>query len=341
VDDACNRGRGGCGRLSGGGASGRRKRDASPPVCGWRKNTFSKNTTDITQKITGTPMGEMTIKIRQIQGVWEQPERADNGKTKVVLTFDRIVRDFDMAMASGRFDTDDPKNEDADPQLEAISQPMIGASLSYDVDKSGKLVSFSGMQAIHDKIAEGATANMYWMQMQQRFTDDVARKEWAETPLGTYPNRKVKVGDTWTATLTEDVPRLGKLTTNYRYKLDRIRRQDGHSVAVISISGTMSLAAPKTEGDKSVPEFKGSVSGSAIYDIRSGMIVSRTGDSTATIKMPAPMGGEGRFVNIDITTHDTSRVLAPDERAAQKRQARKKAARQKEDEAASKTEDKP
>lgn len=279
-----------------------------------------------TQEVSGGPMGAMTIEVTELLGFIEKTESADAGGWKIVLTHDRAATSMDMPVLGAQsFDTDDPGAGPAAPLLRSMLEPLIGESYTVELDKDGKVTGFSGMDAIREKISKNAVANLLWQQAKEHFTNESGRSEWGDARFAVYPNKEVKVGDQWKSSLTRQVPRIGTVVTKFDYKLERIGQDGGREVAVVAITGTIS------GGDGDGTKISGTVTGSATFDVGRGLFVSRSGESVVKVKLPSPMGGEGQFMDVDITTRNRIAVKSVKDREREKQEAAKKAkAREKE-----------
>ena len=215
---------------------------------------------------------------------------------------------------------------------------MIGMAMTIEVDRNGQVISFSGMDAINEKVSAQAIANMYWEQMKGEFADARGKETWGAEPLLIYPNKEVQTGDTWEATTSVDRPPMGTIVTNYKFKVDRIGTENGRRSVVISVHGIMSVgeeeAAEPAETQPAVPptEVNGELSGTAIYDVERGLVINRTTKGNVNIKVPLaklipnlPPSEEPRFADIKFDVNETTNVLTPQEREAQKVEARKRA----------------
>ena len=158
--------------------------------------SYIESQTKIEQDISGLPMPPMKFHQKQLYGLLEEVKSAANDETKIVLKYDRAARISEAPMMGAvEFDTDDPDYVEAAPQLGAVLEPMIGMEVTMELDKDGKVVAFSGMDAINKKVSERAVASMHWAQMQEEFTNERGKETWGTGPLLIYPNKKVKVGD--------------------------------------------------------------------------------------------------------------------------------------------------
>ncbi len=305
------------------------------------KTNYVHRTVDMVQKIGGMPGGAMEIKVRSIFGVIEKVKGAAGGKRIVTMTFDRAAQTMDMPMMGElEYDSYDPENEEAAPQLASILQPMVGEALTVEVSKDGKVVGFSGMDAINKKISEKAVANMFWSQVKRQYTDEKARKQWGEDPLLMFPNKEVKVGETWKARSVDDDPQLGVIAHEYEYTLDKITTDQGRKVAHISYKVQISKGE-SDEGEETPTKVGGGGSGQAVYDIDEGTVVRQTGQGHMDIKMPPPPGMPSepdQMMSVEISSKSLVRRLSAKEQEQEraeinkKIEARKKAAKEEDDE---------
>jgi hypothetical protein len=311
--------------------------------------SYIENVTEAEQNISGLPMPPMKFEVKQLYGVWERVESVNDGKVKLVLTFDRATRKVAAPMMGEmEFDTDDPEYDEAAPQLGTILKPMIGMSLMMEVTQDGEVLSFSGMDEIHAKISERAVASMHWQQMQDEFSDTRGAETWGRDPLRVYANREVKVGDTWKASSSVTEQPIGTIVTDYAYRVDRIGMEDGRKTMTISVTGIVSSGPDEEdekedaggepqdsteEGETHPPkaEVTGTVSGTAVYDVERGRVVRQTGNGKIDIKIPlslilpeVPPGAETQFATINTSFTSTTAILTEKERNAQKAETRKR-----------------
>ena len=291
------------------------------------------------QEITTTIMPPMKLHAEQLYGLWEKVESVTDGKATVVLTFDRASRNVEAPMmGSTEFDTDDPEHEEAAPQLGAVLKPMIGMAMTMEVDRNGQVISFTGMDAINEKVSEKAIASMHWEQMKDEFSDERGMESWGKEPLMFYPNKEVQVGDTWEGSTSVDQPPLGTFVTDYKFKVDRIGIENGRKSVIISVTGVVSAREEEdSEPAETQPagpqtEVSGTLSGTGIYDVELGQVIKHSTKGNVDIKVPLsklmpnlPASEEPQFANFKIDLHEQTRVLSEQERNAQKEEARQKA----------------
>ena len=101
--------------------------------------SYIEISSEATQTIAGPgmPGGAMEIKVSQTTGVLEKVASASKDGTKIILTYDHKAMGFDHPMMGNlKYDSDMP-SEDESPYLQQVSAPVIGMSLTMQLDKSG------------------------------------------------------------------------------------------------------------------------------------------------------------------------------------------------------------
>ena len=132
------------------------------------------------------------------------------------------------------FDTDNPNNEEAAPQIGAILQPMIGESITMTYNDANELTSFSGMEALRDKITKAVGWSMHWEQMKDEFNDEQGKIQWGELPLAALPNRNAVVGDTWDKSYSFDAGHMGTIITDHHFTVSDIKTQQDRPIVEIA-----------------------------------------------------------------------------------------------------------
>ena len=304
------------------------------------KHLFETKTgvTQVMSGLPGMPTGqEMEMKFDSLLCRQEVIKDGKMGKKEVTSTFDHWAHDWDFMGNELQYDSDDPDNEEAAPMISSIFSEMVGESYKYEVSRDGKVMNFSGMDEIVEKIDKKASMNMFWPQMKSQYTNEAGRRQFAEDPLLIYPNKKVSVGDSWTATSSEDRPQIGKIKHDYTYKLEKIATENGRKVAIISYTADVSggdEGAPPSEGEEKgggKTEVKGTITGKAVYDVEQGLIVSDKSENKTSVKVPASkMGGSGEgTVSFKTLVSSDSRLISEKDRARQKSEVAAKIAARK------------
>jgi hypothetical protein len=263
-------------------------------------------------------------------GVWHKVEAAspDRG-TRVVLTYDRIHLSIGTPMGSTSFDSDvdDPTNT-SNPLAMAMG-PMLGMSMTMELDEDNRIASFTGMEAIRKRI-EGTTGGgpMYG-QIKDELVDDGYRVMWGDSRFVFYANKVVRVGDSWTNSLRQRDAALGELVFEYNCKLQRAGTEDGRKVAVVAYVATIRPASsgePQPDAIGRVSKLiAGEFEGTATYDLERGAFVRQASEGWTKINITSSDAVEaGRNVTLDQKIKSATRLLTEAERQKQKLENRRK-----------------
>lgn len=296
-----------------------------PPGRAWYVELGSKST----QAISGPmfPGGKMESKTNQTMGVIEKVESSSKDGAKIVMTFDRYGMSISsLTMGNMSYDSDRP-SEDESSYLEQMFSPFIGMPMTMVLDGQNKITSFTGMTAILEKVEEKAQGNPLFPQMRAGLNDDVATQTWARSRFSLLPDRKVKVGETWTVRREEKQPPLGTTLNEAECKLDRIGELNGRRAAFVSYKGTITPENKVKKGESDGAEGQGGIeegsfSGTFAFDLQHGQIIEQNQETHMKAKI-SPGGGEP--LSIDVNSKSTTLVKSLAEREKEKKDNLRKA----------------
>jgi len=310
--------------------------------------------TEVTQNIRGGMMpGEgMEIKVDRIYGLWKQVESASDDGVKVTMTFDRAMQKVDSPMMEAAFDSDAPGGDDESQAIADSLNAMIGGKFKLDIGNDGEVKKCTGMGEILDKVEDAGTGSPFTMQLRNELTDERARVTYGEQLYLMYPNKEVKVGDTWKKVHRDTIPQVGKTVSHYEYKLDRISEENGHKVAVITYTNDVekdNSGKPAGEMPGMSTKLKGSFTGTVTFDIDRGEVIRSESKGTSKVEMIQSGGDKAdkdkdedaggkkagkdkkddddgdkapdRGMKVDVKVHQTYTVLSDAERQKQKTEA--------------------
>lgn len=265
------------------------------------------------------PGGKMKMKIDSTKGMIERVESATSDGVKLVLTYDRAGGLWDVPMMGGtlEYDTDLP-SKDENPYLRQILKPMLGMPLMIELDKDRKVRSLTGMVEIVKAIQKKAAANPIFMSMREGLSDATAKLTWGDARYMVLTGKKVKAGDTWTGRVEQEYPQIGTMVVAIDCKLESIQTKEGKKTAVISYSGTILEKKsnnenteapdedangddPKKVDDPKADTNKGTLRGTASFDLQHGEIVEQIMDSAVRFNVETPMGAMDVEMNKKMT----------------------------------------
>ncbi|HPF38467.1 MAG TPA: DUF6263 family protein [Phycisphaerae bacterium] len=250
----------------------------------------------------------------------EEVLEGDSERGTLGLQFDRMAMKMAMGpMGTMNYDSEGSGGADGG-MLKPIFEPMLHKPMTMELETSGKVTSFKGMDAIRDAVSQKAGMNMMWAQMQAGFSDDAAKYEYGESRFQFIPARPVKVGDTWTVEKTREMPGLGGAAkTRTEYKLADIKMHDfegsSRRVAVIEYSGTIEGDAAGAGANAQAPQIEnGKSSGTIFFDLKRGLPILNERKGSLSLKASGPMGA----MSVSVTTNETSKVMSKAARDAQR-----------------------
>jgi len=254
---------------------------------------------EVKQKMSGpqAPGGGVEFTLRRLYLVAREVESVKAQSVGLGLRFERASQAMDSMMGELFFDTDDPDNEDAAPQLGSALKPMIGMPMKLRLDSTGQVASFSGMTAIREKVEEAVGGNPMMGMLLSELSDERGRVDWGEQMFLLYPNKEVAPGDTWKKSIHDTLPRIGKVVTDYECKFDRLTQEAGRKVAVIAFTAKMSRDPGDkagSEGSRAEATLEGRFNGTAMFDIEAGQIVKRVQEGKMKLRVGSPRADAAR-----------------------------------------------
>ena len=212
----------------------------------------------------------------------------DDGKIKTINSkFDR----FKMKMNGGgmnlEVDTDNPLPESGemsegkkDPfkMINKMFGAIKGQQFTMKVDQEGKILSVEGFENIGKLLADSLDLNEkdrgdMMKQFNEQFNAKSTKSQF-ERFFYIFPNKEVKVGDSWQKNSEISGPAGGKYASTYK---------------VTEIEGDMVTLeeTTKIESEDEKINLKGDIKGTLVIDSKSGLVVSADQD----MKMATDVGG--------------------------------------------------
>ncbi|MCX6318800.1 MAG: DUF6263 family protein [Bacteroidetes bacterium] len=227
------------------------------------------------QEIMGQPMKmEMT-------NYYSMDVQGDEGTSKLVTTqFDRMKMKMNVAGIDMDVDSD-KKGVSAEKDPMSIMNRVFGAitgrRFTMKVNAEGKVEEVRGLKematAMVDSLGlEGADRDEVMETFNKSFNEKDMKGQF-ERVLYIFPNKVVKVGDTW----DRNTDMAGQMAGTYK-----------STFTVKEIEGDMVTLEEKTKiegsGSKEIDEMSGNVSGILVVDSRSGLVVNADQDITMRIE---------------------------------------------------------
>lgn len=212
----------------------------------------------------------------------------DDGNIKTITSkFDRFKMKMNVVGMNLEVDTDNPLPESGeisdgktDPfkKINQMFGAIKGQQFSMKVDQEGKILSVEGFENMGKMLADSLDLNEKDQEdMMKQFNEQFnakSTKSQFERFLYIFPNKEVKVGDSWQKNSEISGPVGGKYASTYK---------------VTEIEGDMVTLeeTTKMESEDEKVNLKGDIKGTLVIDSKSGLVVSADQD----MKMVADGGG--------------------------------------------------
>ncbi len=228
---------------------------------------------NIDQEINGQKM-KMDMAVYYSMDVAE-----DNGETKTInSSFDRFKMDMAVGGMSLKVDTENPLPESGsenDPMalFNRMMSSIKGKKFTMKVDAEGRITEVTGFEDMATDIVatlpgDEQTKEEVAAQFKEQFNEK-SIKEQMERVWYLFPNKEVKVGDSWQKTSLTGGPMGQTYESTYTVK---------------EIEGDMVTLGEKTTIKQSMEgaDISGTITGESIIDSKSGLIVKGDQDLKMT-----------------------------------------------------------
>lgn len=202
---------------------------------------------------------------------------------------------MDMMGVKLDIDTDKPapaSNDSSEKMptamMSKIFSAIVGKSFTMKVDEEGKVLEVSGfremMQSMADSMGLDEEKKQTMMaSLKDQFNDETVKSQF-EQVFTIFPNKEIKVGDSWEKNLSMGGKMPAKYSTTYK-----VKEIEGDHVTLTSKT--------RIEGSGEM-DISGDQDGTLIVDSKSGLVVNADFDQTMDIKvqgMTFTMKGKGKI----------------------------------------------
>ncbi len=230
-------------------------------------------------------------------GSYSMDVTADDGQVKTMTgTYESFKMNIKMMGMEIDVDTDKPTPALTEEEIKANPLGMIsrmfagikGKSFTMKVDNEGKVLEVNGFEQIVSgmidsmSVPEEARAQIQ-ASLKDQFNDDAVKDQFAQV-FTIFPNKEVKVGDTWEKSYTVRGKTPSTFKTNYT-----VKAIDGAHVSLdakTKITGTGEM------------NMDGSQTGTLLVDSQTGLVIDANFDQEIKVKsqgVDVEMTGKGRI----------------------------------------------
>jgi Family of unknown function (DUF6263) len=249
---------------------------------------------DMNQAVAG-----QNINTNMISGFDMAVAETDTAGNKILnTTYKSMKMTMDRAGEKMVVDTDEKLGEVDEAAMAANPMLMMkkmfasikGKTIKMTVNKKGEITKVTGFSEMLKSMVESITQNeqmrsLIMQNAEQQFNEESAKQSFAYT-FNFYPDKDVKVGESWTRDITTDGAMAMLLKNTYTLKAI-----EGDRMTIEVVSKIL----PKPGNTDGVT---GDMNGVLVVDKKSGLVVQ--GDITQ--KMKGNLSSGGQNVPMDITT---------------------------------------
>ena len=294
------------------------------------RTTYVEERTNMAFVVAGGPLGPDGVEMYTglTLGVLQTVKSASDGGVRLEMTIERVAVKLQAPMfAPMGWDTDGVDPPHGTPALGKVLSTMRGKSYTVRLDAGHQVTTVEGLEAIRAPLKAAEQSLPAVIPILLMLDEESVRKDWVEAKLVLYPMRRVKVGDTWTRSIREDLGEAGELLVTYTCGVAEIKSEHGHRVALIDIAANFRQEgerAPATGPMGMSLRFKnGALSGEAKFDALRGYYLHN--QSTADLTLVATISdGNQKPTDLEarVRVERESAEKSPGDRNKQKRRRR-------------------
>jgi hypothetical protein len=249
--------------------------------------------------LSGLPgLNDMSIdqNISQVVRMTVEDITAD-GNATIRETFESMRLEQSAPTGKVVFDSTTPheSTDTSEAAVAAMMSALVGESITMVIAPSGSVSRIEGMTRILDKAMKSLSltpgAAVVMNQLKGLVGDDAIRGMFDQS-FGIFPDRPLRVGDSWTSQFEPTNPVLGKLTASRTYTLKSIEPRNGASIAHISVTVAMKQGDAPAPGPlgASVRIADTETTGEIVFDATRGRVerTSLRSETPMTLALTLP-----------------------------------------------------
>lgn len=226
----------------------------------------------------------------------------DSSNWKVVkATITRIKMNMDAMGKTMNADTDAPNADSSvsDPEIMKMFNVMKGSSFHFAINSKGDIENITGFKEMTDRL------NAIKAQGSMQVFDENSFKQSTQQMFGGYPEKPVKIGDTWSKQVKMKNQGLDIISQN-NYTLIAVNGTDALVKVQSKLSSAGSMPVPDA-GVKTEITMTGNNTGDMHYFMPTGMPVK--GTSLMNMDMTVKANGTDIPVKMEMNVGIASRKL--------------------------------
>lgn len=250
----------------------------------------STNTTETSISIMG--MDQKVLVEQSTKQQYDVKKVNSDGTFDLTITTKSMKMEQVNPMMNMRFDSDNPENNEPKDMVDGLNN-MIGKKFDVVVDKQGNVKSVNVEGNLFDGVFDNIPGGEQMAaQFESQFGENAIKGALSQT-IGFFPDKPVKVGDTWVKNTTAEMGMKLDLQTTYTLK----ERKNGTVIIeFVSDAKTDPKEAPlEMMGMTMSYDIKGTTKGTITVDEKTGWAIKNTGEQNMKGKMNMSGAGMGEM----------------------------------------------
>lgn len=250
----------------------------------------STNTTETSISMMG--MDQKVLVEQTVKQQYDVKKVNTDGTFDLTITTKSMKMEQVNPMMNMRFDSDNPENNEPKDMVDGLNN-MIGKKFDVVVDKQGAVKSLNVEGNLFDGVFDNIPGGEQMAaQFESQFGENAIKSALSQT-LGFFPDKPVKIGDTWVKNTTSEMGMKLDLQTTYKLK----ERKNGIAIIeFVSDAKTDPKEAPlEMMGMTMSYDIKGTMKGTIIVDEKTGWAIKNTGEQNMKGKMNMSGAGMGEM----------------------------------------------
>jgi RNA polymerase sigma factor (sigma-70 family) len=216
-------------------------------------------------------------------------KRLDEGGWQLEFKFeDQTMNASRAGQTTVIFDSTQDPARDTNSLLAPVLRAMVGSSIQYYTDASGKVTRMEGVDDLRNRIAASSDPQAQAL-LGSMFSEDTLRQY--GSLADSLPGRTVLVGDSWRVQKDVRSP-IGLLALDMKYTFKNWEQHGEHRCARVEFSGRISTkdTGAAAASGMQVEITKGTISGEFWYDPDLSMTVDSDNQQTLSLKIVMRQG---------------------------------------------------
>jgi hypothetical protein len=270
-----------------------------------------------TTTLSGLPggMGDLTIEQSTSQTLSSVVEDvASDGTATLRQTVDAVKMDMNSPIMTMAYDsaTPDANSGPASAALKDVFSQLVGQSYTLVVAPTGEVKKVDGVSQLAEKMFKnvGSDPAMAGMLdgLKSNLSDDAVRNLFMQS-FAQFPDKPIKIGDSWDLKTSQANPMLGTLLTSVKATLKSVDAEAGGRVArvatTVSVKRDPSQPAPTNPMGMKLDVGESTGDGEQVFDVATGLLRSSIVRQTIPMTMSGT-GPDGTALNMQTQVKSTT-----------------------------------